>query len=194
MAPLRRPRFEHARAGRRELGNMCGGACRSSGVDIHRIPVLLAAVWQLHHRRCALLRRGHGHYRDGTLVPGLGGLRDGGSFYLWRLLRHVLCEALALDPRGLEDEGLLRSWAGRALLRAPASFSFYVRSGGAVCVALTGLNINDRLGGTALAGLLGVGRLRSRLGATVAGVALTSVALLLPGLLRRLGPSGHGLP
>ena len=137
------------------------------------------------------------HYRDGTLVPGLDGLRDGGSFYLWRLLRHVLCEALALGPRGLEDEGLLRCLAGRALLRVPASFSFCGRSGGAVRVAPTGLNINDRLGGatgTALAGLLGVGRLSSRLGATLAGVALTGVTLLLPGSLRRLGPSGHGLP
>jgi len=87
--------------------------------------------------------------------------------------------------------------AGRVLLRAPASFSSYVRPGGDICVALTGLNINDRLGGatsTALAGLLGVGRLSSRLGATVAGVTLTGVTLLLPGLLRRLGPSGHCLP
>jgi hypothetical protein len=112
-------------------------------------------------------------------------------------LCHVLYEALALDPRGLEDEGLLRSLAGRALLRAPARVSFYVRSGGAVCVALTGLNINDCLGGAtgiALAGLLGVGRLSNRLGATVADVVLTGIALLLPGLLRRLGPSGHGLP
>ena len=125
------------------------------------------------------------------------GSEMGGSFYLRRLLRHVLCEALALGPRGLEDEGLLRCLAGRVLLRTPASFSFYVRSGGAVRVALTGLNINDRLGGatgTALAGLLSVGRSSSRLGATVAGVTLTSVTLLLPGLLRRLGPSGHGLP
>jgi len=87
--------------------------------------------------------------------------------------------------------------AGRALLRTPASFSFYVRSGGTVCVALTGLNFNGRLGGatgTALAGLLGIGRLSSRLGATLAGGALTGVTLLLPGSLRRLGPSGHGLP
>ena len=87
--------------------------------------------------------------------------------------------------------------AGRVLLRAPASFSFYVRSGGDICVALTGLNFNGHLGGaigTALAGLLGVGDLSSRLGATLAGVALTGVTLLLPGSLRRLGPSGHGLP
>ena len=87
--------------------------------------------------------------------------------------------------------------AGRVLLRAPASFSSYVRPGGDICVALTGLNINDRLGGatgTALAGLLGVGRRSSRLGATLAGVALTGVTLLLPGSLRHLGPSGHGLP
>ena len=82
---------------------------------------------------------------------------------------------------------------GRALLRVPASFSFCDRSGGAVRIALTGRNSNGRLGdatGTALAGLLGVGRLSSRFCATLAGVAL----LLRPGLLRRLGPSGHGLP
>ena len=82
---------------------------------------------------------------------------------------------------------------GRALLRVPASFSFRDRSGGAVRIALTGLNSNGRLGdatGTALAGLLSVGRLSSRFCATLAGIAL----LLCPGLLRRLGPSGHGLP
>ena len=82
--------------------------------------------------------------------------------------------------------------AGRALLRVPASFSFCVRSGGADRVALTGLNFNGRLGGatgTALAGLLGIGGRSSHLGATLAGVTL-----LLPGSLRRLGPSGHGLP
>ena len=96
--------------------------------------------------------------------------------------------------------------AGRALLRVPGSFSFCGRSGGALRVALTGLNFNGRLGGAtgiALAGLLGVGhlssrlgvgRLSSRLGATLAGGALTGVTLLLPGSLRRLGPSGHGLP
>ena len=193
MAPLGRPRFEHARTGRRELDDVCGGARRSSGVDIHRVPVLPAAVRQLHHRRRALLRRWHGHYCDGTLVPGLGGLRDGGSFYPWRLLRHVLCEALVLGPRGLEHEGLLGCLTSRALLRVPASFSFCDRSGGAVRIALTGRNSNGRLGdatGTALAGLLGVGRLSSRFCATLAGVAL----LLCPGLLRRLGPSGHGLP
>src|SRR6185503_16922206 len=39
VAPLGRPRFEHARAGRRELGDVCGSARRSSGVDVHRIPV-----------------------------------------------------------------------------------------------------------------------------------------------------------
>ena len=27
MTPLGRPRLEHARAGRRELGDVCGGAC-----------------------------------------------------------------------------------------------------------------------------------------------------------------------
>jgi len=95
------------------------------------------------------------------------------------------------------DEGILLCLAGRALLHAPASLSFLIRSGGASRVALTGLNFNGRLGsvtGPAPAGLLGVGRLSSRLGATLAGVALTSVTLLLPGLLRRLGPSGHCLP
>jgi len=82
---------------------------------------------------------------------------------------------------------------GRALLRVPASFPFCDRSGSAVRIALTDRNSNDRLGdatGTALAGLLGVGRLSSRFCATLAGVAL----FLCPGLLRRLGPSGHGLP
>ena len=87
--------------------------------------------------------------------------------------------------------------AGRALLRTPASFSFCIRSGGAGRVALTGLNVDGRLGSTsdaALAGVFaGVGRLSSRLGTTLAGVALTGVTLL-PGLLRRLSPSGHGLP
>src|SRR6185436_11314876 len=119
-----------------------------------------------------------------------GGLREGGSFYPWRLLRHVLCEALALGPRGLEDEGLLCCLTGRALLRVPASFSFCGRSGGAVRVAPTSLNFNGRLGGatgTALAGPLGIGRLSSRLGATLAGGALTGITLLLPGSLRRLG-------
>jgi len=79
------------------------------------------------------------------------------------------------------------------LLRAPASFSFYVRSGGDICVARTGLSFNSCLGGatgTAPAGLLGIASLSSRFCATLAGVAL----LLCPGLLRRLGPSGHGLP
>ena len=67
----------------------------------------------------------------------------------------------------------------------------------AVRIVVTGLNFNGRLGdatGTALAGLLGVGRMISRLGATLAGGALTGVTLLLPGSLRCLGPSGHGLP
>src|SRR6185503_12440763 len=146
-------------------GDVCGGARRSSGVDIHRVPVLLAAVRQLHHRRRALQRHWHRHYRDGTLVPGLGGLRDGGSFYLRRLLRHVLCEALALGPRGLEDEGLLRCLAGRTLLLALASFSFRTRSGGAGRVALTGLSFNSRLvgaTGTAPASLPGIVSLSSR--------------------------------
>ena len=70
--------------------------------------------------------------------------------------------------------------------------------GGAVRVALTGLNFDGRLGSakdTALAGLFtGIGRLSSRFGTTMASVALTSVALPCPSLLRRLGPSGHGLP
>jgi len=69
---------------------------------------------------------------------------------------------------------------GRALLRAPASFSFCGRAGSAVRVALTGFNSNSRLGGAT--------------GTTLAGVALTGVALLLPGSLSRLSPSGHGLP
>ena len=82
---------------------------------------------------------------------------------------------------------------GRAFLRAPTSFSFCNRLGGAGRVTLTGLSFNSRLGGatgTAPAGLLGIASLSSRFCATLAGIAL----LLCPGLLRRLGPSGHGLP
>ena len=47
----------------------------------------------------------------------------------------------------------------RALLRAPTSFSSYIRPGGASRVALTGLNFNDCPGGAVRAtpaGLLGV--------------------------------------
>ena len=91
------------------------------------------------------------------------------------------------------DEGILLCAAGRTLLLAPASFSFRIRSGGTGRVALTGLNVDGRLGGatgTAPAGLLGIASLSSRFCATLAGVAL----FLCPGLLRRLGPSGHGLP
>ncbi|XP_039812129.1 uncharacterized protein LOC120675105 [Panicum virgatum] len=105
--------------------------------------------------------------------------------------------ALVLGPRGLEDEGLLGCLTGRALLRAPASFSFCGRAGSAVRVALTGFNSNSRLGGTtgtARACLLSVGRRSGRPGTTLAGVALTGVTLLLPGSLSRLSPSGHGLP
>ena len=82
---------------------------------------------------------------------------------------------------------------GGALLRVPAGFSFCDRSGGAVRIALTGLSFNSRLGGatgTAPASPLGIVSLSSRFCITLAGVAL----LLCPGLLRRLGPSGHGLP
>ena len=147
------------------------------------------------------MRRWHGHYSDNTLVPGLVGLRDGGSLHQWRPLRRLfLCDALALGPRGLGDEGVLLCLAGRVLPRAPASFSSYIWSGGAGRVALTGLNFNGRLGsatGTVLAGLFaGIGHLSSRFGTTLAGVALTGVTLLLlcPSLLRRLGPSSHGLP
>ena len=193
MAPLGRPRLEHARAGRRELGDVRGGTCRSSGVDAHRVPVLLAAVWQLHHRHRALLRHWHEYYRNGTPVPGLGGLRGGSSSHPWRLLRRLfLCDTLALGPRGLVDEGTLLCLAGRALLRAPASLSFHIRSGGASRVALTGLNFNSRLGGVtgpAPAGLLGVVSLSGRFGTALAGVAL-----LCPSLLRCPGPSCQGLP
>ena len=83
--------------------------------------------------------------------------------------------------------------AGRALLRAPASFSFRIRSGGAGRIALTGLDFNGHLGGatgTARAGLLGIVSLSSRFGTTLASVAL----LLCPSLLRRPGPSSQGLP
>jgi len=171
-----------------------GGACRSSGVDVHRVPILLAAVRQLHHHRRAPLRCWHERYSDETLVPGLGGLRDGGSFHLWRLLRRVLCDALALGPRGLEDEGHLLSMVGRALLRAPASLSSCGRTGGASRIALTGLNFSNCQGGAvhaALAGLLGVGSLSGRFGTALDGVTLL---LLCPSLLRRLGASSHGLP
>ena len=81
----------------------------------------------------------------------------------------------------------------RALLRAPASFSSCIRSGGAGRVALTGLNFDVRLGGaiyTAPAGLLGVVSQSGRFGTALADVAL----LLYSGLLGRLGPSGHGRP
>ena len=109
-------------------------------------------------------------------------------------LRHfLLCDALALGPRGLEDEGLLLNTIGRALLRAPASFPSRIRSGGAGRVALTSLNFNVGSGGAvraAPAGLLGIVGLSSRFGATLAGVAF----LLCPSLLRRPGPSGQGLP
>ena len=117
----------------------------------------------------------------------------GVSFHLWRLLRHILCEALVLGPRGLEHKGLLGCLTSRALLRVPASFSFCDRSGGAVRVALTGLTFNSRLvgaTGTAPASLLGIVSLSSRFGTTLAGIAL----LLCPSLLRRPGPSGQGLP
>ena len=83
--------------------------------------------------------------------------------------------------------------AGRAPLHIPASFSFRIRSGGAGRVALTGLNFSNCLGGTtgtAPAGLLGAVSLSGRFGTALAGVAL----LLCPSLLRRLGPSSHGLP
>ena len=164
-------------------------------VDIHRIPVLLAAVRQLHHRRRAPLRRWHGHYCDDTLVPGLGGFRDGGSFHNWRPLRRLLlCDALTLGPQGLEDEGLLLNTTGRALLHAPASLSSCVRSGGASRIALTGLNSSNCQGGTvhtALAGLLGIGGRSGCFGTALAGVNLL---LLRPGWLRRLGASSHGLP
>ena len=110
----------------------------------------------------------------------------------WRPLRRVLCDALALGPRGLEDKGLLLCLAGTALLRAPANFSFRTRSGGAGRVTLTGLNFNGRLGGatgTAPASLLGIVSLSGRFGTALAGVAL-----LCPSLLFCPGPSSQGLP
>src|SRR6185503_20248009 len=132
--------------------------------------------------------------RNGTLVPGLGGLRDGSSSHPWRLSRHLfLCDTLALSPRGLEDKGLLLCLTGRALPRVPASFSFHIRSGGTGRVALTGLNFNGRLGcatSTALAGLLGIVSPSGRFCTALAGVAL----LLCPCLLRHSGPPGQGLP
>ena len=111
--------------------------------------------------------------------------------------RVLLCDALALGPRGLEDEGLHLYTVGRALLRAPASLSSCGRMGGASRIALTGLNFSNYQGGAvhaALTGLLGIGSLSSRFGTALAGVALNDVTLLLcPSLLRRLGPSSHGL-
>ena len=83
---------------------------------------------------------------------------------------------------------------GGVLLRAPTSFSSCIRPGGASRVALTGLDFSDCQGGavhTAPAGLLGVGSLSGCLGSALAGVTLL---LLCPSLLRRLGPSSHGLP
>src|SRR6185312_17313786 len=130
----------------RELSDVYGSACRSSGVDVHRIPVLLAAVRQLHHCCHAPLRRWLRHYRNGTLVRGLRGPRCRGSFHCRRLLRRTLFrDAPALGPRGLEDEGLLHT-VGRALLRAPTGLSFHSWTGGAVRVALTNLNFDGGLG------------------------------------------------
>jgi hypothetical protein len=98
------------------------------------------------------------------------------------LRRTLLRDAPALGPRGLEDEGLLYT-VGRALLHTPTGLSFRIQSGGAGRVALTGLNVDGRLGSaadTALAGLFaGIGRLSSRFGTMLAGVALTGVTLLL---------------
>jgi len=173
---------------------MCAAALAAAAGPISiESPYSLAAVRQLHHRRRAPLRRWHGHYSNETLVPGLGGLRNGGPFRNWCLLRRLfLCDALALGPRGLEDEGLLLYTVGRTLLRAPASFSFRIRTGGAGRVTQTGLNFSDGQGGAvhaALDGLLGVCSLSGRFGTALAGVAL----LLCPSLLRRLGPSSHGL-
>ena len=82
----------------------------------------------------------------------------------------------------------------RVLLRAPASFSSRIRSGGAGRVTLTGLNFNNCLGGatgTAPAGLLGVVSLSACFGTALAGVALL---LLCSGLLGRLGPLGPRPP
>ena len=42
--PLRRPRAEYLLGGRHELGNLVGGAGRSSRVDVPRVPELLAAI------------------------------------------------------------------------------------------------------------------------------------------------------
>ena len=83
---------------------------------------------------------------------------------------------------------------GGALLRAPTSFSSYIRPGDASRIALTGLNFNDCPGGAvraAPAGLLGVVSLSGYF-----GIALASVALLplCPSLLGCLSPSSHGLP
>src|SRR6185437_10029053 len=132
------------------------------------------------------------HHRDDTLVPGLGGLRDGGSFYPRRPQRCLLlCDALALSPQGLEDEGLLLCLVCGALLRAPTSFSSCIRSGSAGRVALTGLNFDVRPGGairTAPAGLLGVVSLSGCFGAASADIALL---FLCSSLLGRLGPSSH---
>ena len=116
-----------------------------------------------------------------------------GSFPLRRTLRRrLLRNTLALGPWGLEYEGLLLCLAGRALLHAPASFSFHSRSGGASRVALTGLSFNSRLGGVtgpAPADLLGVIGLSGCFGTALAGVTL-----LFPSLLCCPGPSSQGLP
>jgi hypothetical protein len=44
LGPPEYPLVEHLRAGRRELGDLVGGARRSSRVDVSRIPVFPAAV------------------------------------------------------------------------------------------------------------------------------------------------------
>jgi hypothetical protein len=89
---------------------------------------------------------------------------------------------------------LLLRLVGRALLRAPASFSSCIRSGGAGRVALTGLNFDVRPGGAicvAPAGLLGVVSLSGCFGASSADIA---ILFMRSGLLGRLGPPSHGLP
>jgi len=64
--PIERPRAEDILGGRNELEDPVGGASRGGRIDVPRIPVLFAALRQLHHQRHVL--RCHRHC-SGTLVP-----------------------------------------------------------------------------------------------------------------------------
>ena len=137
--PLGRPRIEYLLGGRRELGNSVGGAGSSSRVDVPQVPVLIAALRQLHHRCHVLWRRLRRHRRNNPVIPGPRRLRDAGFLSCRRPWRRLLLrDTLDPSPRGLEDEGLLPYLAGGAFLRTPTNFPFsYDRPGGAIRVVPT---------------------------------------------------------